>query len=417
MSGITKSLSLHAQFWVWVSVILTPILAIAGGLGFQLAGFLMGLAGIFIWATDRSRADYLKTSWPITLLAFVTWAWASTLWSPHDGPFFGGNASLLFGLVIALLFVPLIFLRLSARAKQILAWAVIAMGLSGVLILLIDSASGFALSLWGDPVDVGQARAGRLGQAEMNVGRGQISYAQMLWPVAALLITQIKRGWIWAVLGILGLALSAYLNNLSIVTVTLTLASCVAVLAWRKPRAGLILAAILAVSSIIFAPLIGMIASGIDPAAMRELPLSWEHRLRMWAYSWDMIQQAPLIGHGFDSSRAFNELSFKAPDGRDIIVMSLHPHNIGLQIWLETGLVGVILWVSFIVALMKKLLKTCVYSAQAFATAGLIVATASNGAATIGAWQHWWWALIVFAASLICLLPHKLSSTAIPTKI
>ena len=156
--------------------------------------------------------------------------------------------------------------------------------------------------------------------------------------------------------------------------------------------------------------------SGIDPAAMGEVPLSWEHRLRMWAYSWDMMQQAPLMGHGFDASRVFNELTFRAPDGRDITVMSLHPHNIGLQIWLETGLEGVILSVSFIVVLMRKILKICTNSAQAFAAAGLIVATATNGAATIGVWQHWWWALIVFAACIIILLPRNLQLNPIPTK-
>ena len=413
---MTKGALIHAQFWVWASIILTPVLALAGGLGFQLAGFLMGLSAILVWATDRSRAAYLKTLWPIALFVFVIWAWVSTFWSDHAGALFGGNASLLFGLLVPLLFLPLIFLRLSIRSKRLLSWAVIAMGLLGVLLLLIDSASGFALSLWGDPVDPGQERTWRLGQAEMNVGRGQISYAQLFFPVAAILVVTVKRGWIFAVLGALGLALSAHLNNLSIVIVTLTLAAAFAIFAWQRPRKGLFLAAALALGSIIFAPLIGLLASGIDPSIMRELPLSWEHRLRMWSYSWELIRQAPLIGHGFDSSRVFDELSFRAPDGRDIIVMSLHPHNIGLQIWLETGMIGVILFAGFFLALMKHVLRLALNSPQAFAVAGLIVATATNGAATIGVWQHWWWALIVFAASLVCLLPHKRSSLPNPTK-
>jgi len=129
----------------------------------------------------------------------------------------------------------------------------------------------------------------------------------------------------------------------------------------------------------------------------------------MWAYSWDLIQQAPLIGHGFDASRSFDDLTFRAPDGRDILVMSMHPHNIGLQIWLETGVVGVIFASGFLLLLCRSMLKFCANSTTAFAAAGLIAATATNGAATIGIWQHWWWALIVFSASLILFLPKERS--------
>ena len=127
----------------------------------------------------------------------------------------------------------------------------------------------------------------------------------------------------------------------------------------------------------------------------------------MWAYSWDLIQQAPLIGHGFDSSRAFDALKFRTPDGRDITVLSMHPHNIGLQIWLETGLVGVTLAIGFLVALLKIALKTCRDGFRAFAAAGLLATVATSGAVTVGVWQHWWWALIFIGVSLICLIPSS----------
>jgi len=139
---------------------------------------------------------------------------------------------------------------------------------------------------------------------------------------------------------------------------------------------------------------------------MRQIPLSWEHRLRMWGYSWELIQQAPLIGHGFDSARVFDELTFRAPDGRNITVMSMHPHNIGLQIWLETGLIGALLTVGFLLALLKTALQTCKGTPRPVAVTGLMVTVATSGAVTVGVWQHWWWALIVLAVSLICLLPR-----------
>ncbi len=406
MGALIKSLNGFAQGWLWLTLLLIPILALAGGLGFQLAGFAMGASAILAWAADRTGADYLRSAWPIWLLVFVAWAWVSTLWSPYEGAIFGGNASILFCLVAALVFAPLAVLKAPDRFKPAIIWTVIGVGMFGVTLLLIDAASGFALSLLGDPVRAGEDPIQRLSDAEMNLGRGQVSYAQILWPVAALLILQVKRGWILALAAFLGLMVSAYFNNLVVVIPALLLAGGFAALAWFKPKLGLRLAFALAIATLLFAPLLGLIASLIDTEVMRQIPLSWEHRLRMWAYSWELIQQAPLIGHGFDSARVFDELTFRAPDGRDITVMSMHPHNIGLQIWLETGLIGVGLAIGFLLALMKTALKTCTGSLRAFAVTGLLATVALSGAVTVGVWQHWWWALIVLSVSLVCLVPQ-----------
>ena len=411
MGALVKTLNGIAQGWLWLTILLMPILALAGGMGFQAAGFILGASALLAWAADRTGADYLRGAWPLWLLTFVSWAWLSTLWSPYHASVFGGNASLLFGLLVALLFVPFVVLKISGRAKTALMWAVVGAGLLGVVLLLVDAASGYALSFWGDPVAPGGDPVQRRSDAEMNLGRGQVSYAQILWPVAALLTLRMKRGWILALAAFLGLVASAYFNSLFVIIPTLMLAAGFAAIAWRRPKLGLIMAFMLAIASVVCAPLLGFVFSMVDVELMRKIPLSWEHRLRMWAYSWELIQQTPLIGHGFDSARVFDELTFRAPDGRDITVMSMHPHNIGLQIWLETGLVGVVLSIGFLLALLKTALKICTDSPRAFAATGLLVTITTSGAVTVGAWQHWWWALIVLAVSLICLVPKGAAKT------
>ena len=383
-----------------MAVLLTPVLALAGGLGFQAVGCLIGVMAIFTWAADRTGAEYLQALWPIFLVAFTGWAWLSALWSDYEAT----NASLLFGLLIPLLFVPMVFLRIPTSLKKPLIWAVIGAGLLGVILLLSDSASGFALSFWADPVPPGGDPELRRGNAEMNVGRGQVSYVQLLWPIAGLMILNIKQGWSLAALSFIGLAVSARLNNLEIIIPTLIIAVCAAAFAWRHPRLGVKFAFFFAIFSLVFAPWLGFLCDFAGDDFMGKIPLSWEHRVRMWSYSWELIQQAPWIGHGFDSARVFDGLTFQAPDGRDITVMSMHPHNIGLQIWLETGLIGIILAVSFLLTLMTVALKYCTGPVGAFAATGLIVTIATSGSVTIGVWQHWWWALIVLASSLIILI-------------
>ena len=115
--------------------------------------------------------------------------------------------------------------------------------------------------------------------------------------------------------------LSAHFNNLSIVILTSILAAGFAAIAAWRPKLGLTLAFALAICSLAFAPVLGFISSMLDAELMRKIPLSWEHRLRMWAYSWDLIRQAPVMGHGFDAARSFDELTFRAPDGRDILCL------------------------------------------------------------------------------------------------
>lgn len=405
MGTLVKTLNGFAQGWLWLTLLLMPILALAGGLGFQVAGFALGASALLAWTADRTGAEYLRAAWPLWLLGLTFWAWVSSLWSPYESHLWSGSAIILMGLVIALLFVPSVIIGASDRVKTGLTWAVIIAGLVGTALLLIDVVSGFALSLWADPVGPGEDPIQRRSDAEMNLGRGQISYVQLLWPVAALMILRVKRGWVFALTAFVGLAVSAQFNTLSIIIPTLILAGGFAVLAWYKPRLGLILAFAFAIASVAFAPILGFASSLVDAEFMRQIPLSWEHRLRMWAYSWELIRQAPAMGHGFDSARAFDDLKFRTPDGRNLTVMSMHPHNIGLHIWLETGAIGVILTVGFILALLKTALKTCTSSLRAFTITGLVVTVATSGAATVGVWQHWWWALIVLSVSLVCLVP------------
>ncbi len=73
-----------------------------------------------------------------------------------------------------------------------------------------------------------------------------------------------------------------------------------------------------------------------------EVKLSAGHRLLIWSFVGDRIAEHPLRGWGLDSSRAI-------PGGRDPIRpdetwLPLHPHNAPLQLWLELGVPGAVLF-------------------------------------------------------------------------
>ena len=73
------------------------------------------------------------------------------------------------------------------------------------------------------------------------------------------------------------------------------------------------------------------------------------HRRVIWSFSKQKILERPLFGHGIFSSRDIGD-QYKILDNVNQILpaIPLHPHNNILQIWLELGVVGIILFYIFL---------------------------------------------------------------------
>lgn len=383
-----------------------PVLAHAGGLGFQPFAFLLGVGGWLIIAANWREAGYLKGLWLPFFLGFTIWAWLATLWSPHADDLLLGNGVKLVVFALALVPLPMVFQRLSPQNRTLMGHALMAGTVLAAGLMLFDVMSGYSLSILVDPIRADSNIYIRQGEAERALGRGLATYSQLVWPAIILMLISFKRAWVLALAVLAAFCAAAILNRLSLTIPTLAVTTVFVALAWYKPRLGLTLAFIVAITSLVLAPLIGLISASLDESALRQLPLSWEHRVRMWAYVWDRIQENWLIGNGFDVSRTYQE-TFASRDGRDIVIVSLHPHNVGLQIWLETGLVGVCLAVGFVASLWRPAVKACASPARAAALTGVIIATTLTAALTIGAWQYWWWGVIALGVVLVLLLPHK----------
>jgi exopolysaccharide production protein ExoQ len=141
------------------------------------------------------------------------------------------------------------------------------------------------------------------------------------------------------------------------------------------------------------------------------------HRLLIWSFVGDRIAEHPLVGWGLDSSRAI-------PGGKDPIEagatwLPLHPHNAPLQLWLELGVPGAVLF---------ALMAACAWLALARASWPRLLAAATGGSlatglvasfATYGIWQEWWQGTLWFSLFLILVMARatagdseKRSSTA-----
>jgi exopolysaccharide production protein ExoQ len=140
------------------------------------------------------------------------------------------------------------------------------------------------------------------------------------------------------------------------------------------------------------------------------LPLSAHHRLRIWAFTSDAIMKRPITGWGMDTARSLSggksKVIIKRPPpqkesdvaGRRLASepplvgeqLPLHPHNAVLQLWLELGIVGVVLGVFLLVRMIVCALQLSSDKRETAAVLGYIATAFVISYFSYGIWQTWW---------------------------
>jgi hypothetical protein len=146
------------------------------------------------------------------------------------------------------------------------------------------------------------------------------------------------------------------------------------------------------------------ILKAVLPIDVGSLPESAAHRLLIWNFVVERINEGMGLGWGMDSSRAIPggtghpDAAMLAEFGltakRDWFafaqLLPLHPHNLALQVWLELGGVGAVAMAALLGLLALQARGGAACGAYA---AGLVIAMLSYGA-----WQYWWVAALLLAA-------------------
>lgn len=138
------------------------------------------------------------------------------------------------------------------------------------------------------------------------------------------------------------------------------------------------------------------------------LPRSTYHRLLIWGFATERIAERPILGWGFNTSRAM-------PGGQknlDIseIAMPLHPHNAALQWRLELGILGALFGAGLILVSTEMARR---YAAGRVARAGAVAAIGATfviAMISFGAWQTWWVSGMFLIAGFTVLACRRRSS-------
>lgn len=385
---------------VSLGFVLIALMVMAGGKGVALAVCIAALASI---PSLRSLSRLLPLEFPFALfLIFIAWAWVTSYWSPIQK---GQALKMAAFLPFYTIFAWNVW-SLRGRGRYL---ALVVATLSGLLIITgfsFEAITGLTARLFWPASD-------RI-QIIPYLDRGTSALVAMLpalWAFLSMLVPD-WRGKAAAVLsGALGFVLS-WRFGLDAGMLASVLSAAAFGLGWLVPRTSILLTGLAGSAMVLLAPIY---MNGITAilGAGRELPVTWQMRLSIWQFALDRISEKPLFGWGLDASRSFTKQI--QIDGLPLSNISLHPHNVGLHVWLETGLVGVLLF-SGVILLLAIRVSTApnLTRAQGAAISACYVAFLVFASMTYGAWQEWFWGLFGWLAALCTLIGPEPEKGAAP---
>ena len=148
------------------------------------------------------------------------------------------------------------------------------------------------------------------------------------------------------------------------------------------------------------------------------LPRSFFSRTYSWELVGSKVSEAPIIGHGPEATHTWRDtfgdhpewladatLRFGDSQAWEVYrVIPIHPHNMPLQIWAETGMIGAILAAVFLFFLGWRLKAPEDWPPiSRYAAAGLVGACLAICSFAYSMWNEAFWASIVLAASVTYL--------------
>lgn len=130
------------------------------------------------------------------------------------------------------------------------------------------------------------------------------------------------------------------------------------------------------------------------------------YRLYIWDFAGNKALEKPIFGWGFDASRKVPVLSSDLFLGGKT-PMPLHPHNNTMQIWLELGIVGLLLFIAFLTSILYNI-GNCTSRLYMSCGAGLFSTYFIIGQVGYGIWQNWWIAGGLLATGFLLIKPKTL---------
>lgn len=406
-------------------MLLWALVAFLGGQGFSPLVGLAGLAGLVF-----ARPGAPVRTYAVAGLAFVAWAALSALWSPTSDPLVSGsltarnfsiNAASL-RLIAVALSITLVFMAMSrvtpASAPRSRSTLLAAFALAGLTLLLSVVFLEPLLALaYETPQDA-------MTSGIQNVLRQANAFSIAL-PVLLAIIWSAGKSWILRgaaiACGVIAGILFAQLGS-SAALMALIFAVLAMGLVKLLPRRGFTFLSGIWAGSVMAAPLVFTNMGRLIDVSGLSVPFSFRSRIYAWQSVGERIWERPLTGHGLEAAGTWDATYTSRPEWlADLTalggnpqawshyrIIPGHPHNMPLEIWAETGLVGAALAVLAILALGLRIPAPQRLTPDArFAVAGLMGAALSLFCFSYSMWNEAGWAMVALAGAGAMLLARQ----------
>jgi exopolysaccharide production protein ExoQ len=354
-------------------LVLLPAFGVGGALGTPV---LICLAGALSLSPSLLRQALEKRPLaPLALIALAALSITSAVWSDYPAAVQAAKLAVLIPLSLAFTVAAAGDARL-VRAGAVAACVVLA------ILLAIEALGGLPLNGAAQPDT-------EYGELLRNVSRAASLHLAITWGAVGALMA--RGGRTWTDIGLLVLAASGFVS-LQFGQFANTLGFAAGLLAFFAafiaPRIVLVAAIGALVLWLVAAPFATpLLVAGLDA---QSLPYSWNARLEIWTYICDRIREQPWFGHGLDAARAHEPH------------VPVHPHSASLQIWFETGVLGVALAAAALLAGGRELIRRFGDNRPAAAAAaGALAALGVVANLSFNLWAEWWLATLFIAAGFV----------------
>jgi O-antigen ligase len=381
-----------------MAALLAPLVGVLAPKGLAPLIFALGLWGWIVgWRAVVARPPRLLLAIAALVALLDLWALVTLIWTPSltEAALSWINVT-----AVALALPPLLRLPVDETARRALViGAVLALPAMIGQMLFDYAALRWAVEAQGKDFE------------KTLASRGLINLMLFAWPAALVLV---DRGKWWLAVGLLLAAVIAVFagvsNSAQLAAVGSVLA---AVAAFALPRAiPTALAAVVAIG-ILTAPVTvpAVLAPANYASVLEDRYYSSLHRLYIWEFASQRIHDRAVAGWGHDASPHIPGGDAKLPHGGNYI--NMHPHNGSLQVWLEHGGIGAVLWAALLGMVAWSLRRLRGRWPAALAT-GQLVAALVIVHLSFGIWQTAWLAMLGFAAVTMRVGATHLKSSSRP---
>lgn len=233
-------------------------------------------------------------------------------------------------------------------------------------------------------------------------GPASASLAIFAWPCAVAIHRRHSWRWMAAFLA----AVAVVLLGQSMLSSFIAFATGLVVLAvsGKAPRAVTvaIVCTVVAVNAALFLSAPEVVARYRQDTVTIDIPTSWQHRFYILDFARGEIAEHPVVGRGFDAARSI---------GQDVVgpfagykAIPLHLHNAWAQIWLELGLLGLLICCALVICVLWSLARHGSRRVEVSAGLACTCCYLVIGNISFGIWQNWWLAVAWLGAGLITSL-------------